>query len=633
MRSFLSNLLGYFNADRRRALNMSKGNCFYFLFMLCMYMPAMSQTPPGLGRQFTSDLDLATFYMNESQYDSAQSVVSEMFRQTNYPLSDLELYYLHSYEAEIMYYNAIFEQGLNTSLRALEIALKLGDSTIIGNAENLMGLFLLSLNRNSEAIPYFRNAIMHIPEDQNKGWLTYRYQAYNNMAESYLKLSMADSAEHFANLGLEGSTKWGRTRGMAIAHWTISESQILKGNYRAALDEARSSYQLMFNEPHRDVIQMACAAYMKSYVQLDLKDSALFWMETGLRENDDPRNTDFSRLWFLQQAVNSCVQLDQLERGVMLLDQLNKIHQDVNFRQRAQQISILEDYFEKNQKLLLADQMNTAQLSELKLRNRITLISSVLAFILLITVILAVRFFRQRRRIEQLEHFEQMKIQQNELEIKAIETRLKAIELERNRIASDLHDDIGAALSSIRIYGMALEHKHETNPDEAKLLIEKITSTSTGMMERMSDIVWSIHPKNDGGESLVLRMKSYGSEVLGSSDIVLNYKIGKETVSMQFNMLARKNLYLIFKEAVNNISKYSMAKHVSIEFRVVDGMLIFNIADDGVGFNVVQASGGNGLRSMNQRVESMGGKLHIVSHHVGGTRLECSIKLTSILIS
>lgn len=603
-----------------------------FLLVLIQVVDMNAQVPPDLGIEFTKDLEVVTDQMNVSRYDSAQRRISEMFRQTHYPLSDLELYYLHSYEAEIMYYNAIFEQGLNTSLRSLEIASKLNDELLIGNAENLMGLFLLSLNRIDEAIPYLSNAINHIPDDQNKGWLTYKYQAYNNMAECYLKKAIPDSAEKYAMLGLQGATKWNRTRGMAISHWTISESHILKTDYRSAINEAKSAYDLMLNETHRDVIQSACATFMKSYIRLGAIDSALYWMDRGLKENDDARNTDFSRLWFLQQAVNCCVQINQLEKGVTLLDQLNILHQNVNVRQRTQQISILEDYYEKNQKLLLADQMNKAQMSELKLRNRLTLISSVLAFILLAAVILAVRFFRQRRRIEHLEHQEQMKIQENKMEIKSIETRLKAIELERNRIASDLHDDIGAALSSIRIYSMALEKKHETNPGEARSLIQKITTTSTGMMERMSDIVWSIHPKNDAAESLVLRMKSYGSEILGSSDIELNYKIGKETEFMQFNMLARKNLYLIFKEAINNISKYSKAKLVSVEFRAVDGMLIFNISDDGVGFNVVQASGGNGLRSMNQRLESMEGKLHIVSHHVGGTKLECKIPLDSILV-
>jgi signal transduction histidine kinase len=605
------------------------------IWLLSSIVPCIksyTQVPPDLGQRFTQDLEIVSDHMNASRYDSAQHIVSEIFKQINYPLSDLELYYLHSYEAEIMYYNAIFEQGLNTSLRALEIAQVLNDPAYTGNAENLMGLFLLSLNRNTEAIPYLNKAIRHISDDQNKGWLTYRYQAYNNIAECFLKLAMPDSAAFYAGLGLMGAARWNRTRGMAISHWTIAESHILSGNYRGAIREANASYELMKNEQHRDVIQSACAAFMKSYLQLGKNDSAIYWMETGLRENDDNRNTDYSRLWFLQQSVDCCVKTGQLEKGVQLLNQLNKLHQDVNVRQRAQQISILEDYFEKNQKLLLADQMNKAQLSELKLRNRITVISSVMALLLLITVILAMRFFRQRRRIEQLEHQEQMKKQENQLEIKSIETRLKAIEMERNRIASDLHDDIGAALSSIRIYSMALEKKHESNPDEARSLIHKITSTSTGMMERMSDIVWSIHPKNDGAESLVLRMKSYGSEVLGSSEIVLQYKIGKETEQIQFNMLARKNLYLIFKEAVNNIAKYSKARHVVVEFRVEDGALIFNMADDGVGFNVVQAAGGNGLRSMNQRIENMGGRLHVVSHHQGGTRLECKIPLDAIVI-
>jgi signal transduction histidine kinase/tetratricopeptide (TPR) repeat protein len=592
----------------------------------------LAQIPPNLGQYFTADLQRATDYMNSSRYDSAQRVIMGIFRQSAYPLNNLELYYLHSYEAEIMYYNALFEQGLNTSLRALEIAGQIKNDTITGNAENLVGLFLMSLSRNEEAIPYFRKSIDHIPDAQKNGWLAMRYQAFGNLAECFLKLQLSDSANYYANKSLEGAVENKRVRGMAIAHWTMAESSLLRSDFGGAIEHSKMSYALVKDEPHRDVLQSACDAFMKVYLKTGMCDSAIHWMDIGLVENSDTRNTDFSRLWFLQQAIDCCIQCNQPIRGNELLAKLNHLQQQVNLGQQEQRISILKDFYEKNQKLLLADERNKAQQSEITLRGIITTVVSLLALLLVVAIILAFRFFRQRQRIQQLEHFQQMKIQERELEVKSIESRLKAVEIERNRIASDLHDDIGAALSSIRIYSAALERKFDENPLEAKSLNQRITDASKGMMERMSDIVWSIHPKNDGAESLLLRMKSYASEILGSNDISLTYAIGKETEHLQFNMQARKNLYLIFKEAINNISKYSKASVVNVEFYIQNEFLIFNINDNGVGFNVMQASAGHGLRSMSQRLELLKGNLHIISHHNEGTKLECKIPLKCILV-
>src|SRR5690606_30299844 len=143
----------------------------------------------------------------------------------------------------------------------------------------------------------------------------------------------------------------------------------------------------------------------------------------------------------------------------------------------------------------------------------------------------------------------------------------------RNRIASDLHDDIGAALSSIRIYSGAAQKHFQNNPQESEQLIQRINESSTGMMDRMSDIVWSINPKNDNGQSLVLRMKSFASEVLGSLDIKVNYRIDGVVEELKPATLVRRNLYLIFKEAINNISKYSKANEVWVDIKIKEDKL------------------------------------------------------------
>jgi signal transduction histidine kinase len=207
---------------------------------------------------------------------------------------------------------------------------------------------------------------------------------------------------------------------------------------------------------------------------------------------------------------------------------------------------------------------------------------------------------------------------------------MAAVSAERDRIASDLHDDIGASLSSIRIYSGAASKRFTSDPDESLRLIERINESSTGMMDRMSDIVWAINPKNDNVESIVFRMKSNAGEVLSPLDIEVDYSIDPLSEQVQPTMTARRNIYLIFKEAINNIAKYSSAKHVHVDLRVDNGFLILEISDDGVGFDALSKSSGNGLNTMRRRAESLGGTVQIDSKPGNGSRLIARMEIARI---
>jgi signal transduction histidine kinase len=253
-----------------------------------------------------------------------------------------------------------------------------------------------------------------------------------------------------------------------------------------------------------------------------------------------------------------------------------------------------------------------------------------LAVVLLILVGILYVSFRQRQRIATLRYNEELQKTSREIELKALETRMAAVYKERNRIASDLHDDIGAALSSIHIYGKAAEKQFASNPVESQHLLDRINEGSKGMMERMSDIVWSINPKNDNVESLVFRMKSHASEVLNPLNIRVDYSVDASSEEIQPSLEARRSIYLIFKEAVNNISKYSEAKTVNVRLTAIEGNFMLDIEDDGKGFNVVEAQHGNGLGSMSERAQGIGGVFHISSHHGRGTHLQLKVPIANI---
>lgn len=584
----------------------------------------------GISKEIDDVLKRATAFMNQSKYDSAQYLITSIQAQSDFTITKLEHYYLRCYEAEIMYYNALFEQGLNISLWSLDLAKELNSELLQGNSHNFIGLFLLIMQRSKEAIPQFQAAIRLIPEGQQADYLTKRYHALANLGESYLKIGLLDSVIYYSARSSHAAEALNKVRGKASAQTNIAEAYLLKNDLPRSIAFAIDGYNQVKDTDHRDLIQSFCNTLMRVYEKKQLNDSLNYWMNVGLDENVNPLNTDLSRTGFLQQCIELRIRLGDTKGALDLIGQLNTLRQSLHDKQQSLRVAVLIDYYEQNNKLALSKQLTETQQSELKLRAIIMIALAAVVALILILSFISRKNAKQKQHIAALQHQEELQKSAQELELKAFKERFEALHSERNRIASDLHDDIGAALSSIRIYSGAAQKHFQSNPVESEKLIQRINESSTGMMDRMSDIVWSINPKNDNGESLVLRMKSFASEVLGSLDIKVTYRIDEEFEALKPSTTVRRNLYLIFKEAINNISKYSEATEVMVILEITDDILRMRIEDNGVGFHVVGGMHGNGLTNMNLRAEAMGATFHISSHKGKGTQLMLMLPVTKI---
>jgi signal transduction histidine kinase len=602
-----------------------------FLLLIILTGAAMSaqERPVGVSPSVGRVLELATDYMGRSAYDSAAQFLNEAFAQTEVSYSNIDLYYLLAYEAENMYYNALFDQGLNSAYRSLEVAKAMGNDTLTGNSENIVGLMLMSLNQDDEALQHFRRASSLLPRHQID-YLSYRYQVLSNAAECFLKKEMPDSAFVYAQSGLEEARVLGKIRGEAIIGWTLAEAWLKKKEYNQALNELQHALQLVEQSQHRDLVLTMYTTFMMIYEASNKRKELFDWMDRGLAELKNPMNTDYARSVFLETATDMCIAMNELEKGSELMRSWKQLQKNLIEKQQGQRLTILKDYYEKNQRLVLAKEQDLAQQGQISLRNTIAIILGLLSVVLVILIAIVLVYFRQRQRIAKLEYKEQMRRNEIEFELRSLETRMAAISAERDRIASDLHDDIGASLSSIRIYSGAAHKRFTDKPDEALRLIDLINEGSSGMMDRMSDIVWSINPKNDNVESIVFRMKSHAGEMLSPLNVEVDYRMDKEAEQIQPSMTARRNIYLIFKEAINNIAKYSKATHVDVELQVHQGTFVLEIADNGIGFDSGNHKAGNGLTTMQRRASSLGGVLTITSAPGGGTRLSIELQIARI---
>ena len=205
--------------------------------------------------------------------------------------------------------------------------------------------------------------------------------------------------------------------------------------------------------------------------------------------------------------------------------------------------------------------------------------------------------------------------------------QLLAVQKIRSKVARDLHDDVGATLTTIGILSEMARLKTNGN-EEAKELIEKISDNSGRMMEAMDDIVWSINPNNDSMQRITARMREYAVTLLEAKGIDYHFHVDDQIQNLVLKMESRRDLFLIFKETVNNLVKYSKSTFVTLAISKNHGNLIMRIEDNGVGFDLDNYKKGNGIINLKKRAKQMGGDIEIITHKQQGTTVVLQLPIT-----
>ncbi len=222
-------------------------------------------------------------------------------------------------------------------------------------------------------------------------------------------------------------------------------------------------------------------------------------------------------------------------------------------------------------------------------------------------------------------------------------SRLLEIERVRTRIATDLHDDIGASLSRVAILSEVVkqqeQHSSRLNGQNARSvqMLTEIADSARGLVDSMSDIVWSIDPRRDDLGQVITRTRQFAADVLDAQGISWQFITSADIEKIKLDPEQRRHLFLIFKESLNNIARHAGAKTVSMNLSTAHNRLQAEIADDGAGFtpqpagaNVAvlpKSRGGNGVGNMKARAVELGGELKIDSAPGKGTRLTLSLPL------
>jgi signal transduction histidine kinase/streptogramin lyase len=211
---------------------------------------------------------------------------------------------------------------------------------------------------------------------------------------------------------------------------------------------------------------------------------------------------------------------------------------------------------------------------------------------------------------------------------KANEARLVELEHVRKRIATDLHDDIGSSLTRISLLSEVAQRREGKGDKSGPGSLSTIAGLSRELVDSMSDIVWAINPERDHLADLTQRMRHFASDVFAARGIESRFHFPDFEQSIQVGANFRRELFLIFKEAVNNVVRHSECTEAEIEFTIDGGGVRLQLRDNGRGFDVLSKSDGHGLASMLARAKALGGKLEIGSDRGCGTTLVFIIPLS-----
>jgi ligand-binding sensor domain-containing protein/signal transduction histidine kinase len=209
-------------------------------------------------------------------------------------------------------------------------------------------------------------------------------------------------------------------------------------------------------------------------------------------------------------------------------------------------------------------------------------------------------------------------------------SRLLALERVRTRIATDLHDDLGARLSRISIVADVAARDFDRDPAGARRLLEGVGETARELIEASADIAWSIDPRHEDLPSLVTRIRRFASDMFDPLGLRWTLEAPVDEVRLRLSPDQRRHILLIFQEAITNAARHSAASRVRLSLRVRSRRLEAEIVDDGNGLEIGRdhpTGSGSGLANIEARARALGGDVRIDSVNGGGTRVSLSVEI------
>lgn len=324
--------------------------------------------------------------------------------------------------------------------------------------------------------------------------------------------------------------------------------------------------------------------------------------------------------------------LGQSKKALYYLEQSKMYSDSILNENKVQEITQLKTKFAVEQKeteLTLKAQgakaVTDAEIKKQKLLRNFSIAGGVL---LLLLAIFIFQRYRERHHTSIMLAEKNRTIETAYRDLKETQEELVKTEKQREaqsirvRIARDIHDEIGSGLTKITLLSDVAKKKSPTA--EVSDSLSKITSYSKGVSASLSEIVWAINPGHDTVSSLVSYMKSTAGNLLEDAEIHYELRFPGNEITQAIHPEIKRNIYLVMKEAINNVLKYSGAKNILVSFAADGNHFNLTVEDDGKGFAYApneNGSSGNGLLNMHNRMQQHNNSLQIITSPGKGCKI------------
>jgi len=233
-------------------------------------------------------------------------------------------------------------------------------------------------------------------------------------------------------------------------------------------------------------------------------------------------------------------------------------------------------------------------------------------FLELLFFLAGLSYKNRRQIIEQTRERERLKMENERKEFEKQMAIITAQQEERNRISTDMHDELGSGMTHIRLMSELAKSKMKQN---TPIEIEKISQSADDVLNKMNAIIWSMNSRNDSLGNLISYIRAYSTEYLEGTSVKCNVSIPHDIPEKELNGDRRRNIFLCVKETLNNMLKHSGATELSIDI-LTNGTLTISIHDNGRGIDLQKIRQfGNGLQNIKRRMESIGGNFEIKNNN------------------
>ena len=533
--------------------------------------------------KITRSIAISEYYLELDKIEASQKWLNYSKKLLiKYP-NDNQQYCVNSLQSELFYYSGLYQFGLHEAQKAIKLAKESKDSLHLSNAFLIEGINWYEMGKIAKAEASYHKAKKYFPVKPNINHKRYQINKeyiYNDIAQLKIKTRQLDSA-YFYNKKAYGFAKNLKDqRCIANVERTFGEL-FLKQNKKDSADfYFKKSIQTSLDATIYDTALIGLGSLIESNSKGT--ETVNYYFEKGQeiikRHNVNP---SFQKL-FYEQSLAKFQSLNDKNLVLSTQGKLLEIEKNTHQNGNLYIQNITDQYINSENKLLLS------KINELDKQKNIKILQLLATIFFGLILLLIIVIIRRKNRLQ------------------------KKILDQKNEISKDLHDDIGSELSSILINANLL--KNYDPDDKQKVLIDKISNTSSEISQRLNAFIWSLNADNNNVRNFTEYVKQYAYKFFDGTEIKLLFSDDIEAVSNRIvNGNTRKNLFFSIKEALNNTIKHAEATKVSITISSIDkkGLLI-TIKDNGKGMHKNNKFG-NGLVNIKKRIAHLKGDVKIQS--------------------